>query len=234
MSKLLRMLRWEIDLQVRHHIVTANVLSTGFLAAFVSILPIPLHPKFASLFIFLDPALIGLSFVGAIVLMEKAARVHLALGVTPSPPWVYVASKILTLSLGGIFSGLVVAWVAYRGQFDWPMMLIALTLSNIVAVLIGFAIVARSRSMNDLMVKLIYVSTALFIPILAHFEIIPAAPLAWIPSFAMLVMLDAAGNGAGAFSTSWLLAAGYLCLWIAGGAIWAMREYKQSIITEGR
>lgn len=234
MKPLLLMLRWDLDLQARHHILTANLISTAFLAAFVMILPTPLDPKVASLFIFLDPALIGLSFVGAIILMEKAARVHLAMGVTPSEPWVYVASKIITLSVGGLLSGLAVAYAAYRGAFDWPMMLIALTLSNSVAVLIGFGIVARARSMNDLMVKLIYVSTALFVPILAHFAIIPAAPVAWIPSYAMLVLLDAGGSPGLVPTAHWLTAAGYLLIWILLGSMWALREYRRSIVSEGR
>ncbi len=238
MTQLMHMLRWDITLQARNYIYVANVVSTAAIIVFVLLLPLdPLPANVAAFFIFADPALIGLSFIGAIVMMEKASRVLSALGVTPSPPGVYVASKTLTMSVNGILSGLAVAWFALDGQFDWPLMMLALALSNTVAVLMGFAIVARAPSMNGLMIFLLFGTSVLFIPLLAHFGLI-AEPASWvcavIPSYAMLLSFEGAADPSLLSQVEWAYAIGYQILWIIFGWIWAMREFKQSIVSERR
>ncbi|WP_439620909.1 fluoroquinolone export ABC transporter permease subunit [Hyphomonas sp.] len=238
MTRLLSMIRWDVTLQARNHIYIANILSTLAIIAFVVLLPLETLPvPVASFFIFTDPALIGLSFIGAIVMMEKASRVLSALGVTPAPPSTYVASKTITMSLNGLLAGLAVAWFALDGAFDWPLMILALTLSNVVAVLLGFAIVARAPSMNGLMIYLLFASTIIFAPLLAHFGFVPA-PAKWvfaiIPSYAMLMSFNGAADPDLLSLPEWTYALGYQVIWIIIGWLWAMGEFKKSIISEGR
>ena len=238
MSRLIHMLRWDITLQARNYIYVANIVSTAAIIVFVMLLPVdPLPASAASFFLFADPALIGLSFIGAIVMMEKASRVLSALGVTPSPPSVYVASKTLTMSVNGILSGLAVAWFALGGAFDWGLMILALALSNTVAVLMGLAIVARAPSMNGLMIFLLFGTSILFIPLLPHFGLV-SGPAGWafavIPSYAMLMSFVGAADPGLLNQAEWAYAIGYQALWILIGWIWALREFKQSIVSEGR
>ena len=238
MSRLLHMLRWDVTLQARNYIYIANVVSTAAIIVFVLLLPLdPLPAPVASFFIFADPALIGLSFIGAIVMMEKASRVLSALGVTPSPPGVYVLSKTFTMSVNGILSGLAVAWFALDGEFTWSLMILALSLSNTVAVLLGFAIVARAPSMNGLMIFLLFGTSILFIPLLAHFGLV-SGPAEWvlaiIPSYAMLMSFEGATNPDLLSRAQWIYAFGYQVIWVVVGWLWALREFKQSIVSEGR
>lgn len=231
------MLIWDLKVQLRHHIFTANVLSTAFICGFVMLLPISKESvELASFFIFADPALIGLSFVGAIVLMEKAMRVHLALGVTPSPHWVYVLSKTIILTIAGTLSGLAVAVAAYGLSMNWFAMAGALILSNAVAVLLGFIFVAKSRSMNELLLQLLYVSAVLFLPLLAHFDIVPDIvdyALMPIPSTQMLWLLDLAGNAKAHPAWKGWVAVAYLLAWIGFGFQWALKSYRL-VLSEGR
>ena len=68
MSQLINMLRWDITLQARNYIYVANVISTAAIIVFVLLLPVdPLPVPAASFFIFTDPALIGLSFIGCVI-----------------------------------------------------------------------------------------------------------------------------------------------------------------------
>ena len=238
MLRLINMIGWDLNLQVRHHIVTATVVSTLFILGFILVLPVdPLPAKTASFFIFFDPAILGLTFVGAIVLMEKAARVQLALSITPSKPSTYVASKIITLSLAGMLSGAAVAVTVLGLQADWLNLGVALALSNVVAVIIGFIIVARAKSMNDLMIRLLYVSLLLYAPLLGHFGIVPpiAEQIMWvIPTRAMLFLIHEAVEPGAVAPLAMTYAYAYLALWIVGGLIVANREYRRSIIFDGR
>lgn len=237
MSQLSAMLKWDVLVQARHHIFTANIVSTAFICGFVLLLPeAAMTVKLATLFVFSDPALIGLSFVGAIVLMEKSMRVHLAVGITPTPPWVYVFSKIVILALSGTLSGLAVALSAYGAQLNWSMMSFALLLSNVFAVLLGFLLVARAKSMNDLMLRLIYASLVMFLPLIAHFGMVPQH-VGWvlfvIPSTAMLWLFDAAGDLA--LVPLWRvgLAVAYLAVCIAVTWNRALKAYRIAL-SDGR
>lgn len=187
-------IRWDATLQARHHIFTANLVSTLAFCGFVALVPVPsLSPALASFFIFADPALIGLSFIGAVVLMERGARVNLALGVTPLPPAHYVLSKAIVLSLSGTASGLAVAGtLAARGlPVQWGLLSTALLASNLLAVLLGFIVAASARSMNQLMMRLLVLTMVLFAPLLSHFGATPWWLFAPVPSAPMLWWLEA-------------------------------------------
>jgi fluoroquinolone transport system permease protein len=237
MASLARSVAWDVGLQFRSMVYTATVVSTLVICGFILILPVDgLSGRWATFFIFIDPATIGLSFVGAVVLMEKSQGTLVALGVTPMRPWVYVASKVLSLTLLTFASGLVVAWVAAEG-FNLGRLLVALALSSVVAVLIGFACVARAPSMNKLTVTLLWVSTLGFLPLLAHFELLPGVldmAMGLIPSYAILLaLLLAVDPGSVSPAQAWF-AYGYLVIWCGVGWWWALREYTRSIVTDGK
>lgn len=188
------LVRWDATLQARHHIFTANLVSTLAFCGFVALVPTPsLSPALASFFIFADPALIGLSFIGAVVLMERGARVNLALGVTPLSPAHYVLSKAIVLALSGMASGLAVAGtLAARGvAVHWGLLSTALLASNLFAVLLGFIVASTARSMNQLMMRLLLATVVLFVPLLSHFGAAPWWLFAPIPSAPMLWWLEA-------------------------------------------
>jgi len=236
-ATLTRTVIWDIGLQLRSMVYAATVVSTAVICGFILILPVEqLSGRWATFFIFMDPATIGLSFVGAVVLMEKAQGTIAALGVTPMRPWIYVASKIVSLTVLTFVSGFVVAYVAAE-SFSMPRMLLALTVSSIVSVLIGFACVARAPSMNKLMITLLWVATLGYIPLLAHFDLLPdvlAAAVALIPSYAILVAVSFAIDPASMAPSAELYAYGYLLAWCFIGWWWALREYTRSVVTDGK
>ncbi|MBX7102249.1 MAG: ABC transporter permease [Myxococcaceae bacterium] len=217
MKRLFALVKWDAALQARHHIFTANVVSTLAFCGLVVLIPsASLSPRVASFLLFADPALIGLSFVGAAVLMERGARVNLALGVTPMSPWEYVASKALVLTCSGTASGLLVAaTLATRGAtMRWGLLLVTLVGANLFAVLLGFVIAAFARSMNQLMMRLLLATMVLFAPLLSHFGAAPWWLFAPFPSAPILWGLDAA-SGADLALGVLALAASLLVAWCA-------------------
>lgn len=233
-----RLLRLEMKLQARSFIYPATLISTAMICAFVLLLPTrPLSPRLTSFFVFMDPATIGLSFVGAIVLTEKAQGTLDALGITPLRPASYVAVKAVSLTLVTFGSSVVVVFVATGAAFDLPRLLLALTLCSAVAVLIGLACAARTASMNQLVVTLLWVSTVLYLPLLSHFGALPefmTRVLAPIPSYAMLVTLTAAVAPHSVALPTQLVARLYLGAWIWLGWRWTLREFERAIVSAGR
>lgn len=241
MSALASTLRWDLVVQSRSFVYPATVFSTLVICGFVMLLPLAQIPaSLAAFFVFMDPATIGLSFVGAIVLMEKTQGTLQAITVTPLRPSVYVCSKVISLTLPAFAAGAVVAWLVADHGFRPLAMLTAIGLSSLVAVLVGFRCVARAPSMNRLMITLLWVSTLGYLPLLAHFELVPPAlgwVLAAVPSYAMLVVLEAAFVDPGAAGEPGLEVVGaylYLILWGVLGWFWSVRAYRRDITTEGR
>jgi fluoroquinolone transport system permease protein len=237
MATLTQTVRWDLRLQLRSFIYPATVVSTALICGFILVLPVQALPAdWAAFFVFMDPALIGLSFVGAIVLMEKAEGTIFALGVTPMRPATYVAAKTITLTLLAFASGLVVAYVAADRIELWRL-LAALTLSSTFAVLVGLACVARVPTMNKLMITLLWVEIIILLPVLVHFAVLPETltpVLALIPSYAILVAITLSLEPVDVSVWKEIYAYGYLALWCALGWFWALREYTRNIVTEGR
>lgn len=238
MRALIPLLRLDLVLQARSFLYPATAVSTLMICVFIMLLPErPASPEFVAFLVFMDPATIGLSFVGAMVLVEKSQGTLFALGLTPARPAAYVSAKAISLTLLTFVSSLVVVLVATAGAFDLARQLVALTLCSVVAVLMGLVCVTRARGMNQLVVTLLGVTTLLYVPLLAHFGVLGGAPgvaVALIPSYAMLTALQASVDPGTVSPVGQGGAVAYLVVWAA--ALWrgTMREFERSIVTEGR
>jgi ABC-type Na+ efflux pump permease subunit len=233
-----RLLRLDLTLQARSFLYPATVVSTAMICGFILLIPTrPLPPQLTALFVFMDPAIIGLSFVGAMVLMEKAQGTLFALGVTPVESGAYVAAKTVSLTTLTFASSFVVVLVATRGAFDPLRGIIAVALSSTVVVLIGLICVARAASMNHLLATLLWVTTLLYLPLLDRFDILPGflTPLvALIPSYAMLLLLEASADAGSVALMAQAGSALFLAAWVWVGWRRTVREFVDMLVTEGR
>jgi fluoroquinolone transport system permease protein len=230
-------LRHDLVLQTRSLLYPATIVSTSIIVLFILLLPLrPPSARLLAFLVFLDPATVGLAFVGAIVLVEKAQDTLSALSVTPLRGWTYVASKAATLTLVTFGSGLTVVLFGAPRRLDVARLLAALTLSSAVAVLMGIVCVAGSRSMNHLVMRLLWVTTLLYLPVVAHFDLargMAAVALSLIPSRAMLLAIETALDPTAASSMAHVYALAYLCLWVVVLGARALRDFERAILNEG-
>nr|WP_070959373.1 hypothetical protein [Hyphomonas sp. Mor2] len=237
MNATLNMVRWDVLLQVRSHLYTATALTTGAFCLVVILLqPFNLSSKWLSILLFTDPAVIGLSFVGAFVLLERGGNTLSAIAVSPLMGRTYVLGKVISFSLLGTLSGGTVAVAASNGDLNHALMVGSLILTNVLAVLMGFVIAAHSVTVNQFLVRM---SLTIVLVVLPSLPFLGLAPGAWpvifaiIPSFSMLVILEA---GFGASSVSVPVYFGhviYLLIWIISIWFWAVRAYETSFREAG-
>ena len=233
MQKVLHMMRWDMLLQLRAHIytVTAFTALTVGLVAYL-LIPLSLSTKWLAIVLFADPAIIGLAFTGAFILMERDGKTLSALGVTPLQGWVYVSGKVFSFALLGTLAGAAIAMAATLGQLNYPLMGFSLIMTNITAALIGFALVARANSVNAFLVNLSVTMVILTIPLLGFFDLVPpllGSLLALIPSYSMLIMLEAGFEQSVITSPQYILHALYLLVWVIAGWMWGAREYSRTV-----
>ena len=104
MSNLKNMVRWEFKLLYRYKIIHISILSVILYFITTQAIPDLDRPIFHSLLLFFDPAVIGIVFVGALVLFEKSENVLQALVITPMLVDDYILTKISSLTILSIIS----------------------------------------------------------------------------------------------------------------------------------
>jgi fluoroquinolone transport system permease protein len=230
-----RLVLWDMKVQAREHVYLFTVLTTLTFSTALLLLPGQTPDTVVTGILFLDPAVVGASFVAAIVLMERSQNTLVALAVSPARPSDYVLSKVITLTLLTFAGGMALVCVAY-----WPLPLdqairfiIAMTFTGALGVVAGVLLVATANSMNHLVARAFPVSVVMYLAFLAHFDVVTGI-WAWIlfglnPGHAMLRALLWAADPANVSTAEAIYAFSYMGLLIAVFFVWALRLYSDNI-----
>ncbi len=232
---LLRLVLWDVRVQSREHIYLFTAFTTAAFAMVVALLPKSAPPTAVTAILLLDPAVIGMGFVGGLVLLERSQNMPPALAITPASPAHYVLAKLLTFAALTIAGGLAIVLVAW-----WPpsvslllRMGLALTFTGVLAVLGGLVMVATAHSLNHLIARAFPVSIVVELPLLAHFGLVDGW-LAWLlfglsPGHAMLRALLWAADPTAVTSVELIYAFGYMALLSAILFRWALDLHTRTI-----
>ena len=114
--------------------------------------------------LFMDPSVLGLFFIGGILLLEKEQGILSLIYVTPLRIWEYILSKIISLCLISLMVILLISLIAYKGAVNYIYLIIGVILTSIFFTLIGFLVATSSKSVNDFFVKIIPWMIVLMLP----------------------------------------------------------------------
>ena len=97
--KLKGLILGDIRQQYKYGFYALYTLFTLVYITVLRILPMPWKELCTTTLIFSDPVLIGLMFMGAIILFEKSEKVMQALAVSPISIHAYILSKVISIGL---------------------------------------------------------------------------------------------------------------------------------------
>lgn len=234
MDRLVTLLVLDLRLMLRHHVLAAVVFTTLIYLVLVASLPAAIPSAFLAFLVFFAPVMIGVLFVGALVLAERAEGSLLALVVSPLSPRIYLWSKILSLTALASLSGLVISWVGYPAKLDPTMLGVGLVLSSFGAVLVGLNIVLRCRRLATYVLIAAMALAALSSPAAALARLVPAATVDWIPSSASLTLFIAAADPGALRLKDWSIAVLYLLVWLGAGWIAVDRAFSLHSVAGAR
>jgi fluoroquinolone transport system permease protein len=100
--------------QAREKVYLFTVLTTFAFCTVIWLLPDATPDTVMTGILFLDPAVVGTSFVAAIVLLERSQNTLVALAVSPVRSSDYVLSKIITLTFLTFAGGMALVWAGYH------------------------------------------------------------------------------------------------------------------------
>ena len=171
MSNLKNMLRWEFTLLSRYKIIHISILSVILYFLTTQAVPDMNKPIFHTMLLFFDPAIIGIMFIGALVLFEKSENVLQALVITPMKTDDYLLSKITSLTILSIISAaiFIILLNVFSGiDFNILFLALGIILTSVMLILLGFILVSRVNSINEYLLAMLIAFLGLTFPPMLH------------------------------------------------------------------
>lgn len=173
MKQLLFQTKWQFILLARNNIIVLSlVVTTIYAGIFFAIKDLGNMEKFLTLLILNDPAIIGLFFIGLMVIIERNQQVLSALFVTPISHHVYLLSRIISLSIVCWVCALGMALAALGASFNLIHFSFGVFGISIMSCLAGLYMVSYTKefmafTLKSIPVLLLFIN----IPILNYFEV---------------------------------------------------------------
>ncbi|KUG19857.1 MAG: ABC transporter permease [Methanomicrobiaceae archaeon] len=189
MRHLAPMVRWHFLLDYRYRIVHISLATVILWALVLRGVPWANTGTVIAALIFLDPAILGFVFIGALVLFEKSNRSLEALTVTPIEIREYLLAHIITLTAIALLASATLI-VLTRGVFvNYLYFCAGVTLTSAFFILLGFIAVARFSSVNEYFIAAAVYGTVLNVPLIYHFGLSDHWLFFLFPTQASLILL---------------------------------------------
>jgi fluoroquinolone transport system permease protein len=237
MSNLKNMLKWEFTLLSRYKIIHISILSVILYFLTTQAVPDMNIPIFHTLLLFFDPAVIGIMFIGALVLFEKSENVLQALVITPMKVDDYLLTKITSLTILSIISATIfmtLLSVFAEVEFNILFLALGIIITSVLLILLGFIMVSGVKSLNEYLLAMIVAFLGLTFPPMLHISGLYENVIFYLwPTQASFTLFK------GVFSTigleSWEIVYGifYQIIWIVLLYFVAKKAFYKYIVLKG-
>lgn len=228
--KILSALRYDVLFQFRHGFYYAYALISVLYILLLRFIPVAIRERAAVLVIFSDPVMLGVFFVGGIILLEKEQRVLASIFITPFRLDEYIITRVISLTIIAELVSFSIIYFVF-GNIAGPFNLfIGVGLSSVFFTLLGLALAARVDSINGYILRVPLVFIPLFLPILEYLNLFKTPLFYIIPSQGSLILIRAGFNDIPFFE--WFYAIILLLSWIVIAYFLARKSFYKNIILQ--
>lgn len=200
----------DMRFQMKQGFYLVYVVITIMYLIILSFLPKNVLSIALPLVVFSDPSVLGLFFIGGIIMLEKVQGVLMVVVVSPLRTIEYIVSKVLSLAFISVLAAFVITAFSHYESVSWLLLLLSTVLTSSIFTLCGIMINAGCQTVNQYMLKTI---PYMLLFVLPCFSLI-GFPYSWlftiVPSVAALRLMMGAYLG-----ISWYEALG-LIVYLAG------------------
>jgi len=164
-----QLLRKEITLQWRQGFWLVYFIFTAIYITVLFSIPEKNRLLLSLILILSDTTLLGVIFIGALVLLEKQQAVIQSLFVTPLEPSRYLWSKTISLTLIASCMSILVYLPAWTFSAYTPLLIGTIIFTAGTFVMLGLGLAVRIESINQYFGLLIGVSMLLILPLIPYF-----------------------------------------------------------------
>lgn len=232
MKRFLTLLRHDMVFQFRHGFYYAYLVATLVYIGIIHVLPPVARETVTLLVVFTDTSLLGMFFVGALVLLERDQNTLDPLFVTPVSLVEYLGSKAVSLTAIALLSSLAI-FVSTQG-FGAGIGLVAVAVigASFFFTFIGLAIASRSTSVPDYFIRGLGWGLLLCVPLIDYFGVVRSPLFYLLPPQPVLTLLD---QSFGIERPGLTALSAVLCLaWAPLGLYLARRRFMRHVLHRQR
>ncbi len=239
MSNLKNMLKWEFVLLYRYKIIHISILSMILYFITTQAVPDMDNTTFHKMLLFFDPAIIGIMFIGALVLFEKSENVLQALVITPMKVDDYILSKITSLTIlslisAAIFVILLKIFSVIDLNINIAYLTLSITLTSIMLILIGFILVSRVKSINEYLLAMAVAFLGLLLPPMLQLSGLYENVIFYLwPTQASFTLFNGVFNASSLKLWEIAYGIGYQIIWIVILFFLAKKAFHKHIVLKG-
>jgi len=204
----------DIRFQFKQGFYLVYVIITVMYLIILSLLPENIIGTVLPLVVFSDPSVLGLFFIGGIIMLEKGQGVIQVLIVSPLTTGEYVMAKVISLSVVAIAAASAITILSSSDTINWFLFLTSVILTSGIFTLCGVVINAGCTTVNQYILKTIPYMLLLVLPCFSILGSPLFYSLTFIPSVAALRLMLGAFSGIAWYEsaglTLYLLLANYL------------------------
>jgi fluoroquinolone transport system permease protein len=218
----------DMRFQFKQGFYLVYVLITVMYLIILSFLPKDLLSVGLPLVVFSDPSVLGLFFIGGIIMLEKVQGILSVLVVSPLRTIEYILAKVISLAFISILAAIAITGFSHYGHADWLLVLISTVLTSGIFTLCGIIITAGCNTVNQYMIKTVPYMLLFILPCFSLIGFPYSDLFSLIPSVAALRLMLGAYTGIplneAVGLAVYLIGMNYLFL------RWAIRVFENKII----
>ncbi|MDD2263205.1 MAG: ABC transporter permease [Clostridia bacterium] len=218
----------DIRFQFKQGFYLVYVLITVMYLIILSFLPEDILSVGLPLVVFSDPSVLGLFFIGGIIMLEKMQGVLSVLVVSPLRTIEYILSKVISLAFVSVLAAFAITGFSNYGNVNWLLVFLSTVLTSAIFTLCGIMITAGCNTVNQYMIKTVPYMLLLILPCFSLIGFPYSDLFTIIPSVAALRLMLGAYSGIPLYEAVgliiYLVGMNYLFL------RWAIRVFENKII----
>lgn len=226
--RLLHAIWADMRFQMKQGFYLVYVLITLMYLIILSFMPQNVLSVALPLVVFSDPSVLGLFFIGGILMLEKVQGVLSVVVVSPLRTIEYILSKVISLSFVSVLAAFAITGFSNFEGANWLLLFLSTILTSAIFTLCGIMINAGCHTVNQYIIKTI---PYMLLFVLPCFSLI-GFPYSWlftiVPSVAALRLMLGAYTGIPIFEAMALIAylLGINLLFLR----WTIRVFENKII----
>lgn len=162
------LLKKEILLQWRQGFWMIYLVVSVIYAIILLTLPLEKRMMVSLILILSDTTMLGVIFIGALILLEKQQNVQQSLFVTPLRPGLYLWSKTLSLSLIAISASIIIYLPVWNFSGYTILIFFTTLVTAVIFAMLGLGVATRVNTINQYFGRIMAVSMLISLPVVPY------------------------------------------------------------------
>lgn len=218
----------DMRFQLKQGFYLVYVLITIIYLIILSFLPENVLSIALPLVVFSDPSVLGLFFIGGIIMLEKVQGVLTVVVVSPLRTVEYILAKVISLTFVSVLAAFAITYFSHYENVNWLLLFLSTMLTSGIFTLCGIMINAGCQTVNQYMMKTIPYMLLFILPCFSLLGFPYAYLFTIVPSVTALRLLLGVYTGISLYETLalviYLIGMNYLFL------RWTIRLFENKII----